>query len=341
LVHFEQNGKGAVQEFLEARLHASDDEAQALMQTYVELAEERPEPANDDNCADLRPRWAAYFLGRGSAAYQDGRIAESLRHFMHCMQVSAESEPGFVLYRKVFAEINRDALAQFERMYAGVKLIVVHVSCQARLAGARASAATFDDPRRNIRNLIVIADPALAANTYRFDPAQEMLTVPSSDAYEGLPVKIQKLLVFLGLSDVMAPILKVDDDFQCGSLQCLARNLDEVIRDKPYGGTLTAASGPFDGATHWHLGKCEDPALNEEPDSLLYDNPFVFGEYYWLNAGAVAALGKMALIHDRVFTTEIYEDRAVGALLHHYGYDGIHFDLIESGALKQLRRRAK
>jgi hypothetical protein len=52
-------------------------------------------------------------------------------------------------------------------------------------------------------------------------------------------------------------------------------------------------------------------------------------------------LSKVALLHDRYFETELYEDRAVGASLNYYGIRPYHYDLIASGRLRYADPQAQ
>ena len=52
-----------------------------------------------------------------------------------------------------------------------------------------------------------------------------------------------------------------------------------------------------------------------------------------MNAAAVNAMAKIALIHERYFELEYFEDRAVGSALFHYGVKPYPFDLFEAGIL--------
>jgi hypothetical protein len=99
-----------------------------------------------------------------------------------------------------------------------------------------------------------------------------------------------------------------------------------------HGGRINTRLYPF-GCSYWHFDKCSDQNINVRPDGFLVTAAYVGGEGYWLNAGAVNAMAKIALIHERYFEAEYYEDRAVGTALFHYGIKPHSFDLFAAGIL--------
>ena len=58
-------------------------------------------------------------------------------------------------------------------------------------------------------------------NKFHFDAGRRLLIVPANDAYEGLPTKVIKSFLFMGLARVTVPILKLDDDIICDDLAAL------------------------------------------------------------------------------------------------------------------------
>jgi hypothetical protein len=150
--------------------------------------------------------------------------------------------------------------------------------------------------------------------------------------YEGLPRKVAKAFVFLGLCPLNVPVLKVDDDSICADVFRLKQFVEEIMCHHMHGGRINTQLYPF-GCSYWHFEKCDDKNINARPDGFLVTAAYVGGEGYWLNAGAVNAMAKIALIHERYFEAEYYEDRAVGTALFHYGIKPYSFDLFAAGIL--------
>jgi len=211
--------------------------------------------------------------------------------------------------------------------------LVVHISHQEGIARAQQSCKSFHDNAGKIANVIVVADETAPEYSYSFDDARSILFVPANDKYEGLPGKVAKALVFLGLCPLNMPILKVDDDSVCTDVLRLKQFIEEIMSRHMHGGRINTQLYPF-GCSYWHFGKCSDQNINVRPDGFLVTAPYVGGEGYWLKAAAVNAMAKIALIHERYFEVEYYEDRAVGTALFHYGVKPHSFDLFAAGILR-------
>jgi hypothetical protein len=138
--------------------------------------------------------------------------------------------------------------------------------------------------------------------------------------------------VFIGLCPLNLPILKVDDDSLCVDVLRLKHFVAEIMSRHMHGGRINTRLYPF-GCSYWHFGKCSDQNVNARPDGFLCTAAYVGGEGYWLNAAAVNAMAKIALIHERYFESEYFEDRAVGTALFHYGVKAHSFDLFAAGIL--------
>ena len=121
----------------------------------------------------------------------------------------------------MFVEYNREPLKLFERTYATSKLLVVHVSCRPKLAIAERSSSSFADPTSEVETLRIIGDESFPENKFHFDASRRLLIVPANDAYEGLPTKVIKSFLFMGLACIKVPILKLDDDIICDDLAAL------------------------------------------------------------------------------------------------------------------------
>ncbi len=90
-------------------------------------------------------------------------------------------------------------------------------------------------------------------------------------------------MLFLGMSPLSLPVLKVDDDATCEDVGKLVQLVDEVFSRHPYGGRVNPRTGTASCA-FWHFNKCTDENINRRPDGLLWVAPYAGGQGYWLNA---------------------------------------------------------
>ena len=74
---------------------------------------------------------------------------------------------------------------------------------------------------------------------------------------------------------------------------------------------------------------------------MFFFFPYVAGACYWLSGEAINLLSKIALLQDRYFETELYEDRAVGTALNYYGIRPYHYDLIAAEGCDTVILRRK
>jgi len=128
--------------------------------------------------------------------------------------------------------------------------------------------------------------------------------------------------------------LKLDDDVICDDLAALKTVLKDVLSKSDYGGRVLPPATRLNDSQFWHFGKCKNPDINFRPDGTFFFCPDAAGACYWLSGDAINLLSKVALLHDRYFQTELYEDRAVGTALNYYGVRPHHYDLIASGRLR-------
>ena len=89
----------------------------------------------------------------------------------------------------------------------------------------------------------------------------ELLIVPADDAYEGLPTKVIKSFLFMGLACLTVPILKLDDDVICDDVATLKTTLSEVLAKSDYGGRVLPPASRLSDSQFWHFGKCKNPTL--------------------------------------------------------------------------------
>ena len=137
--------------------------------------------------------------------------------------------------------------------------MVVHVSCQPKLAVAERSSFSFGDPTLDVETLRIIGDELFPENKFHFDAGRRLLIVPANDAYEGLPTKVIKAFLFMGLSCITVPILKLDDDVICDDLPALKTVLKDVLSRSDYGGRVLPPATRLNDSQFWHFGKVQYP----------------------------------------------------------------------------------
>jgi Galactosyltransferase len=334
LVHYFQSGAAEGREPNPSSILRKKIKRLGVGQVDLSIPGETGAKAKDDNTIELRTTWRRHFLARGIDAYRRGEQGASLRSLMSAVQVCPEFNESLSLFAGVFAEYNGEALRLFERTYATSKLVVAHVSCRPKLGLAELSASSFSDPAAEVDTLRVIGDETLPEHKFHFDATRRLLVVPADDAYEGLPAKVIKTLLFIGLSCVTAPLLKLDDDVICDDVAALKAAAKNVLSKSDYGGRVLPPVTRLSDSQFWHFGKCKNPDINFRPDGMFCFFPYAAGPCYWLSAEAINLLSKVALLHDRYFETERYEDRAVGTALNYYGVRPYHHDLIAAGRVR-------
>jgi hypothetical protein len=303
-----------------------------LLLIYSSPPEVTPTRARRDNNSQVGVSWAEQCLFDCSRRFACGDLEGALRFAKHAVQILPDEDDPITLFAGLFHRWNRSALETFTLRFAGADCLVVHISHREGIPRAEESCKSFHDDSGRIANVIVVADEAASEHSYSFDDARSILFVPANDRYEGLPGKVAKAFVFLGLCPLHMAILKVDDDSVCVDVFRLKHFVEEVMSRHMHGGRINTRLYPF-GSSHWHFGKCSDQNINTRPDGFLNTAAYVGGEGYWLNAAAVTAMAKIALIHERYFESEYYEDRAVGSALFHYGVKAHPFDLFAADIL--------
>jgi hypothetical protein len=310
-----------------------DMELERLLRIYSLPPDVTPARARRDNNSQVGVSWAEQYLFDCSRRFSCGDLKGALRSAKHAVQLVPHEDDPITLFSELFRRRNSSALETFTRKLSGADCLVVHISHQEGIARAQQSCRSFHDNAGKIANVIVVADETAPDYSYSFDDARSILFVPANDKYEGLPDKVAKALVFLGLCPLNMPILKVDDDSVCTDVLRLKQFIEEIMSRHMHGGRINTQLHPF-GCSYWHFEKCSDQNINVRPDGFLVTAPYVGGEGYWLKAAAVNAMAKIALIHERYFEVEYYEDRAVGTALFHYGVKPHSFDLFAAGILR-------
>jgi hypothetical protein len=286
------------------------------------------------------PTSATKFLRFGCQEFRSGSFNNAAREFKRAAQISPWQTDLFALYKLALYKINAEPIALFHEKFRDANVLVVHVSCTSRIAHAITSCNTFHDCCAEVSNIVVVGDSALEEDCYKFDTEQNVLRVPASDSYEALPIKVCKMLRFLGFTDLSLPVLKVDDDIHCSSLTTFKEHARGALRALDYAGQIFSSPSRFLDCRHWHFGKCSDQEQNFKPDGLLFLDSYVAGSYYWLSSHAVTLASKISIINERWFEVELFEDRALGIALSTFGIRPEHWNGIQEGALKEAATTA-
>jgi hypothetical protein len=310
-------------------------ELERLLRIYSLPPDVTPTRARRDNNGQVGVSWAEQCLFDCIQRFACGDLEGALRSAKYAVQIVPDEGDPITLFSELFHRWNSSALETFTRRFSGSDCLVVHISHRESIPRAEQSCNSFHDNARKIGNVIVVADETASEYRYSFDDARSILFVPANDKYEGLPGKVAKAFLFLGLCPLNMPILKVDDDSVCIDVFKLKYFIEEIMSRHMHGGRINTKLYPF-GCSYWHFGKCSDQDINVRPDGLFCTAAYVGGEGYWLNAGAVNAMAKISLIHERYFELEYFEDRAVGTALFNYGVKPHSFDLFAAGILQDV-----
>jgi hypothetical protein len=281
---------------------------------------------------DAKEIWAIKFLRR----YRDsgGTAQDALELAIRCTHWPTELQHFlFRVYSRDFTDAHAEAVRDFGEFCHGAQLIVVHVSCQARVQLASASARSFGD-QEGLRHLIVVGQSTeLQTPRYSFDPSGGVLTLPAPDTYEGLAQKMAILFRFLGFGGNTSCVMKLDDDIRCVASKFSTQAIVELTQRYDYLGRVNEA-GRYGIHRWWHLGKCKNDELNHSPYSMLADCNYANGPAYFLSPSAINILAKASVYLCQAFQVEFsYEDVAVGKILKSFGVYPHHYDPLEAGIL--------
>lgn len=190
------------------------------------------------------------------------------------------------------------------------------VSCKKYLAKARRVADELASHYFDIEPIVVVGDMDGGIET--FDDG--VLRLPVNDDYEGLPHKVLELYVLFEALGARHGVIKIDDDVTIDTRSPLALDaVRAVFRSSTYAGTVM--SYPHLDRT-WHFGKCASPV------AAFYGKPFVapyaHGPLYFLSQPALQTLASHYLRYPGCLDGELYEDKAVGDILHSHGIGAEH-----------------
>jgi hypothetical protein len=207
----------------------------------------------------------------------------------------------------------RDMPALLDRIAAcesrGLPLPVI-LSCERYLDSARRASRAFAERYFGIVPIIITGGDDSA-----FEQNDAILRLPVSDVYEALPFKVFETLVFLDAIGSCHGVIKIDDDTHVERHAPLDfEDVRSAFATVDYMGL--ALSSPHHDRT-WHQGKCATAV------TPVYGKPFVApwarGALYFLSKRAIGKLTDHYLRFPGCLAGELYEDKAVGDVLHALG----------------------
>ena len=197
--------------------------------------------------------------------------------------------------------------------------LALHMSCTPRLVRAQASQDSFAAiPPTQLAHLKLVGN----GREYRLDLESQLLEVPALDSYEHLPAKVIDAFALLAFVPGLKAVIKLDDDHRLGEPRALLELLDWAAGHKAACqiGNLYHCAYPAAHSHGWHLGKCRDPAVAEEPFGFPAPLSWSTGEFgYIVNRPALLRMLWARLYYRRWIGTVLYEDIAMGELAEKLG----------------------
>ena len=192
----------------------------------------------------------------------------------------------------------------------GLPLPVI-ISCEKYLDKARNACQQLTQHYFGIQPLIVRGGLDYREET--FDG--QVLHLPVGDDYECLPQKVFETYTLLSALGAAHGIIKIDDDLKLyDDVPLDIVRIRSIFPQADYMG-LALSSTRHDRA--WHFGKCVSPV------APIYGKPFLApwarGALYFLSERAASALTAHYLRFPGCLGGELYEDKAVGDVLHALG----------------------
>src|SRR5262249_20338497 len=140
-----------------------------ILETFASPPEIAPEKARADNRRQVGALWAEHFMFKSVEQYQCSDLQSALRFSKYAIQTLPNEDDPITLYFHIFQECSRRAIEAFTHTFAGVGLLVLHVSHRDGVPLAERSCRSFSDSAREIANLIVVGDETLPEDVFYFD----------------------------------------------------------------------------------------------------------------------------------------------------------------------------
>lgn len=222
-----------------------------------------------------------------------------------------------MLFLHFFEGLNRHVLDELRGLLSS--RVVLHMSCIARLQRAEESVLSFSAAEPTVSQLTIVG--GARGWRYEWDGTHRVLTVPASDAYEGLPQKIAAALRILAHLPQVKAVLKVDDDLRLGTLGAL----DSVFRvaeqtGKGQLGHVIRTKFEGDHSRAWHFEKCSDTVLNGRAFHHFTGSRWCDGALgYLVSQKGLRAVAWAALYFDGEIQSALYEDVMMSNIMQRLG----------------------
>jgi hypothetical protein len=190
------------------------------------------------------------------------------------------------------------------------------ISCRKYLDKARRVAQELQSHYFDIKPIIIVGGLDSGFETFN----DGVLKLPVSDDYEGLPYKMLEVFTLFDALEPRCGVIKIDDDVTINKNSPLA--FDEVRSAFKFADYMGNVMGYPHFDRTWHFGKCASSV------SAIYGKAFVApyanGPLYFLSKAALSKLTSHYLKYPGCLEGELYEDKAVGDILHSYGINAEH-----------------
>lgn len=196
--------------------------------------------------------------------------------------------------------------------------VVMHMTCEARLDRAHASAASFARLEDQGVSQLHVIGGGDGRHGFRWDERLNALRVPVADTYDHLAGKVAAAYGLLGRLPHVRAVVKVDDDHRAGTPGSLGRLLDRAARCEAPTQWGHRYHSPYPAGHNriWHLGKCGEAAINATPYTYMGALTWCTGEHgYVLNRAALLRFVWADVYFGEMVRTALYEDAFVSDTL--------------------------
>ena len=208
------------------------------------------------------------------------------------------------------------------------KKVVLHTSCQPRLAATEDSVATFAALNDDYHHIILLGDDTSRSENdtdLSFSYDGRFLKVPTPDTYENLHRKLFFAYMLFDLVTKPRLLVKLDDDTILGDPEkfdgCINSLLDQ---DAAYAGRKVGTDLHENQPHGWHLSKCADPVIEARGYQYPLPRHYAEGGFgYVLGREGLAASSYMYLAMKEFFALRAVglEDAYVGHAMYAKGLE--------------------
>jgi len=233
--------------------------------------------------------------------------------------LDVQDDRGFEIFMLSLAVSNGATLDSLSRWIK--PLVVLHVSCEARLDRAADSNASFNRlPAEQVSQLTVVG--GARRGTFDFDPRLAVLRLPEGDGYDQLPSKVVAAFFILAATRRVEAVLKVDDDHRLKDPEALMRNFRKVAAKneaRVYGNIQRAWTYGFHSRS-WHFDKCPGMPIDRIPFTFLGPVEWIEGgSGYLLNQAGLQIMLWAYIYFEQQIKHGLYEDMVTGDLISKLG----------------------